>query len=265
MWEVATQEEEILLFSSKECHDIHVDRYWSNPSMIWKLINAHFSMHFNVLFFYFEVLWSTRNLLNIWNPPLFLPPLGAYSLPSWLKPVNVNEHLARKRAPWLPLRWSPWSSGAGVGQVYWKKNLSVSSLYCPSLPAKPSFSEPHRGLFNPQHLSHFTHSWSRLVWQAAYSVQNSETASRHLTELSSVIVCVYSLNLFLRILAQQTAGVFALSLRECLRRPALALTKRSLKFVALIVSRCCRIKIPLQMVENKMQLKQPSHFGRQSK
>lgn len=95
----------------------------------------------------------------------------------------------------------------------------VSSLYCPSLPAKPSFPISHRGLSNPQHLSHFTtrmvESW--LVWRAGCSsVQDLETTSRHLEVLSSVIACFYSFNLFVCNLLQLITGVFAPSQQECL-------------------------------------------------
>ena len=57
----------------------------------------------------------------------------------------------------------------------------VSSLYCPALPAKPSFSISHRGLSNPQHLSHFTTLMGegRLLWRACCSrncFQTSQSA-----------------------------------------------------------------------------------------
>lgn len=50
----------------------------------------------------------------------------------------------------------------------------------------------------------------RLVWHAhCTTVQDLETASRHLRALSSAILCIYSFNLFVCNLPQLIAGVFA--------------------------------------------------------
>lgn len=76
---------------------------------------------------------------------------------------------------------------------------------------------PQGPLPNPQHLSHFTTLMvvSRLAWQAHCSA-SSETASRHLWVLSSVIFCIYFFNLFVCNLLQLITGVFALSQWEYL-------------------------------------------------
>lgn len=151
------------------------------------------------------------------HTPWFLPAfVSLYSHDGyWRIPVpSVNVNLLT-RGTFLSFQMKLIRSGVVKGEP----GLSISSLYCPTLPAKPSFSISHWGLSNPQHLSHFTTLMveSRLVWRAqCSSVPASETASRHLKVLSSVILCIYLFNLFVRTLLKLITGVFALSLWEYL-------------------------------------------------
>lgn len=128
--------------------------------------------------------------------------------------VIVSLCWTRQRTPSFHFRWSRTGFRARSGQVLRKETTGflLSSFYCPGLPAKPSFSISHRGLSNPQHLSHFTtpmvESW--LVWQAHHSTgAGFRTASRLLKVLSSVILCIYLFNLFVCNFPQLIAGVFA--------------------------------------------------------
>lgn len=156
-----------------------------------ELITGHFRMHFYVFSLWssplpcFQGMWFyTRVFLMFENytPPWLYQHLEALSVrihtrlsgnPCFKCIVIVSLCWTRQRTPSFYFRWSRTGFRARSGQVLWKETTGflLSSFYCPGLPAKPSFSISHRGLSNPQHLSHFTtpmvESW--LVWQAHHS------------------------------------------------------------------------------------------------
>ena len=228
------------LLTSKACPVIQEDSYRSatlNESGIdnWTLQNALLcllTLKLSAPRLSKGMLFYAGALLNVWNPHSSSVSTAFFEKPrlplhshearreSLLRGCKCKLVLGTTKGIFLSFRMRlnrfQGRSGVVKGKPW---PPPVSSLYCPALPAKPSFSLSHWGLPNPQHLSHFTTLMVRASeydGHACSSVRPPKTASRHLKVLSCAILSIYLFNLFVCNLLQLITGVFALSSREYL-------------------------------------------------